>query len=133
MKKELDLKTWVIWALRKASYRWPPRNVALRAASVTKADYEKKSGEKTSKLVRNFYKCKGCGLVFSRRGVSIDHVAPVVDPRRGWQGFDAYITRMFVPSLGFQILCNGCHDKKTAKENKTRKQVRRGKLSGKTS
>jgi 5-methylcytosine-specific restriction endonuclease McrA len=126
MKKEMDLKTWVVWSLRKASYRWPPRNAALRASACTKEQYAKAPGEKVSKLVRNFYRCKGCALVFSRKGVSIDHIKPVVDPRKGFQGFDAYIERMFVQVGGFQILCNGCHDKKTKKENRSRK-VNKGK------
>ena len=121
MKKEMDLKTWVVWSLRKASYRWPPRNAALRASACTKEEYEKAPGEKVSKLVRNFYRCKQCRLVFSRKGVSIDHIKPVIDPKRGFQGFDVYIPRMFVQVAGFQILCNGCHDKKTKKENRSRK------------
>ena len=121
MQKPVDVKTWVIWALRKSSYRWPPRNAALRAAAATKAEYTAKPGEKVSKLVRNFYRCKTCKKVFSRRGVSIDHVRPVVDPKKGWRGFDEYITRMFCDQSGFQILCSLCHDAKTKKENKTRK------------
>ena len=122
--KPMDVKTWVIWSLRKCSYRWPPRNAALRAASCTKAEYTKKPGEKVSKLVRNFYRCTGCKKVFSRKRVSIDHIAPVVDPKRGFMGFDEYIKRMFVTKDGFQILCGTCHDTKSAKENRVRKATR---------
>jgi len=120
--KPIDLKTWVIWSLRKASYRWPPRNAALREAACTKAQYAKKPGEKVSKLVRNFYRCEKCRLVYARTGVSIDHIKPVVDPKKGWQGFDEYIARMFVGVSGFQILCTRCHDEKTKRENKIRKE-----------
>ena len=122
MKKPMDLKTWVVWSLRKASYRWPPRNAALRASACTKEQYAKAPGEKVSKLVRNFYRCKGCALVFSRKGVSIDHIKPVIDPKKGFQGFDVYIPRMFVPVAGFQILCDKCHDAKTKRETRTRTQ-----------
>lgn len=125
----MDLKTWVIWSLRKASYRWPPRNAALRAASATKAEYDKKPGEKVSKLVRNFYRCKRCSMVFSRKGVSIDHIKPVVDPNRGWKNFDEYIARMFVGASGFQILCNKCHDAKTKKEGEVRKEAKKKKAA----
>jgi hypothetical protein len=118
----LDIKTWVIWTLRKASYRWPPRNAALRAAAATKAEYAEAPGEKVSKLVRNFYFCNGCELVFSRRGVSIDHRKPVVDPKRGWQGFDEFIQRMFCATSGFQVLCKDCHDTKTKRENQARRR-----------
>ena len=125
--KSIDLKTWVIWALRKASYRWPARQAALRTASATKEDYREFPGEKVSKLVRNFYFCKYCGQVFSRKGVSVDHIQPVVDPKKGWQGFDEYIRRLFCEKDGFQILCGECHDAKTARENKNRKRGKRGK------
>lgn len=120
----IDLKQWVIWTLRKASYRWPPRQEALHNASVSKADYLKRPGEKVSKLVRNFYRCSKCFRVFSRKGVSIDHIEPVVDPRKGWQGFDVYIKRMFCAVYGFQVLCSTCHDAKTAKENIVRKKYK---------
>ena len=120
-----DLKTWVIWCLRKASYRWPPRQAALREAAVSKVYYLKHPGEKVSKLVRNFYKCAKCKLAFSRKGVSIDHVDPVVDPRRGWQGFDEYIKRMFCGKDGFQILCGTDHDEKTARERTIRTAAKR--------
>lgn len=123
----MDLKTWVIWSLRKASYRWPPRNAALRKSAATKAEYDKLPGEKVSKLVRNFYRCKACKKVFSRKGVSIDHIKPVVNPKRGWQGFDEYIRRMFCGADGFQILCGKCHDAKTAKEREVRKEAKKGK------
>ena len=120
--KPIDLKTWVIWSLRKASYRWPPRNACLREAACTKEQYAKKPGEKVSKLVRNFYRCEKCRLVYGRKGVSIDHIKPVIDPKKGWQGFDEYIARMFVGVSGFQILCKECHDEKTKRENKIRKE-----------
>jgi hypothetical protein len=122
---KVDLRTWVIWALRKASYRWPPRQAALQAMRAARADFRKHGGEKVSKLVRNFYFCAHCDKVFSRKGVSIDHVEPVVDPRHGWQGFDEYIKRMFCLVDGFQILCHNCHDTKTKKENKIRQKYRR--------
>lgn len=122
--KKIDLKTWVVWSLRKCSYRWPPRNAALRASAATKADYVKRPGEKVSKLVRNFYRCCVCKKVFSRKGVSIDHVQPVVDPKKGWQGFDEYIRRMFCDQRGFQILCGPDHDAKTQKENRIRRRAK---------
>ena len=123
--KSIDLKTWVIWALRKASYRWPARQAALRHAGVTKEEYQKKPGEKVSKLVRNFYACAKCDLRFSRKGVSIDHIEPVVNPKTGWEGFDEYIRRMFCSESGFQLLCGPCHDAKTKKENTVRRKERK--------
>lgn len=118
----IDLNTWLRWTLRKASYRWPPRNAALRAAACTKEQYAKHPGERVSKLVRNFYRCAKCRLVFSRKGVSIDHIKPVVDPKRGYRSLDEYAIRMFCSADGFQILCKVCHDAKTKAETGIRKK-----------
>jgi 5-methylcytosine-specific restriction endonuclease McrA len=120
-----DLKTWVIWSLRKASYRWPPRQQALRKSLATKDDFNKSGGENVSHLVRNFYWCAKCKKVFSRKGVSLDHIKPVVDPKKGWQGFDEFIRRMFCGIEGFQVICQECHNVKTQKENKVRKELRK--------
>jgi len=118
--KPVDLKTWVIWSLRKASYRWPPRNACLRDAKV---EVGKSSAiQKEYPRVRNFYECAGCEETYPRQQVSIDHIKPVVDPKKGWQGFDEYISRMFCGPDGFQILCKDCHDTKTKRENKVRKE-----------
>jgi len=125
--KSIDLKTWVIWSLRKASYRWPPRQRALAAAKMTI--------NKNSMLARafprcrNFYQCAKCEGVFVRKGVSIDHIEPVVDPKKGFQGFDEYVKRMFCQQEGFQIICNKCHDSKTAKERVIRMKTKKARAA----
>lgn len=119
----IDLKTFLVWTLRKASYRWPPRQKALSNAQVRVP----KSSELAKKYprCRNFYVCAKCSAMFPRSEVSIDHVQPVVDPKKGWQGWDVYLTRMFCNVAGFQILCSKDHDAKTKAENAVRKQYRR--------
>jgi 5-methylcytosine-specific restriction endonuclease McrA len=72
------------------------------------------------KRVRNFYVCNECTAVFPRKGVSADHVHPVVDPKVGFVDFNTYITRLFCERDGFQIICDECHNAKTAKERKVR-------------
>ena len=126
MKKQAgSLKEWVIWTLRKASYRWPPRNAAFRAASISKAEYLRNPGESVTKRVRNFFRCAICKKGFSRKGVSADHREPVINPKRGFEGFDVYIPRLLCEERGFQIICHTDHDKKTHKETKLRVKYRR--------
>ena len=125
MLKTLDVKQFVIWTLRKGSYRWFPRNACLRKAVLTKEEYATKPGEKVSKLVRNFYQCAGCKKGFSRKGVSLDHIRPVIDPKTGWRGFDEYVKRMFCDEGGFQVICKLCHNAKTKKENNVRSRVKK--------
>ena len=107
--KTFNFRSWLTWTLRKASFRWPPRTEALRAARVS----------------RGRYKCVGCEGEFTNKEVSVDHKEPVIDPKRGWQGWDSFIERMFCPASGFQILCNVCHYSKTEKERLVRTENRR--------
>lgn len=57
-----------------------------------------------------------------------DHTEPVI-PLEGWDGLDwtMYITRMFVNTDKFQILCRGCHELKTDTETQIRKMYRQKK------
>ena len=126
--KTPSFQTWVIWTLRKASYRWPARSAAFRRAAATIREFEDNEGierEKVSTRVRNFYWCKLCDLVFPRKLVSADHVRPVIDPARGFVDWNEYITRLFCSESGFQIICKECHDEKTKREGKVRTRVRR--------
>ncbi len=126
MKKANSFRTWLIWQLRRLSYRWAPRQHALRNAGVSREEYTKRPGEVVaSKLIRNFYRCAICKKVFSRKGVSVDHIKPVVDPKTGWAGWDEYVSRLFCGVDGFQIICGPDHDKKTKKEKKVRQKYKK--------
>lgn len=99
------LKKFIVPTLRRASYRWPARNEALKEARIS----------------RGMYKCNVCLDTFARKGVNVDHIEPVVDPIKGFEGWDVYINRMFCGKDGFQILCKTCHDFKSQEEKKIRK------------
>lgn len=103
-------KQFVINGLRRLSYRW----------------YGRWQAEKRSKVGRNQYICENpdCGVIVGKKDTSMDHTFPVVDPEKGWQGFDEYIDRMFCSPELFKRLCNDCHDKKTQQENSIRKETK---------
>jgi 5-methylcytosine-specific restriction endonuclease McrA len=105
------LKQFIVWTLRKASYRWAPRYKALKNAQVGK----------------DAYTCKECEKVFTRKGVQVDHIKPVVDPVLGFVTWDIYISRLFCSSEGYQILCKPCHKEKTGKEREVRREQRKTK------
>jgi 5-methylcytosine-specific restriction endonuclease McrA len=98
-----NFKSWMISQLRKASYRYPARNEALKRA----------------RRARNEYECAHCKKIFGRKDVQIDHIEPVVK-LQGFTSWDDYITRMFCPVEGYQILCKEDHDIKTQKEREQR-------------
>lgn len=109
------VKSFAINSLRRASYRWPGRYMAMKKAHIG----------------RNQYKCAHCpeGTVHPRKGVNLDHVIPVVDPETGYQNLDEYATRLLVEESGFQVLCIACHDKKTAEEDSRRPSKTKAKKS----
>ena len=110
-KKNFNKKTWVTSSLRRMSYRYPPRNEAL----------------KNGRVDRGLYKCAMCEGIFHQKEVKIDHVEPVV-PFTGFpmhpltQGPDwtIFMDRLFCDVEGFQLLCDPCHDQKTIIEDTMR-------------
>jgi hypothetical protein len=60
----------------------------------------------------------------------VDHIIPVV-PETGFptlpngkDDWNTYLERYFCGPEGLQVLCDPCHDIKTGKENKNRKENR---------
>lgn len=105
------VKSFARNALRRASYKWKPRNVVFKAA----------------RIARNQYVCNICKKIFGRKEVELDHVIPCV-PMEGWVSFDSFIERLFVQESGYQVICSVCHLEKSLKEGvKRRKKKMKGK------
>lgn len=102
--KEFNFKLWMVWQLRRASYRWPGRSKGF-------AQY---------RVERGVYKCNSCKDHFGSKEVQLDHITPIVDPSVGFTTWDEYISRMFCGPEGLQVLCKPCHKIKTKGENNVR-------------
>lgn len=105
-----DLKKLLIQILRRASYRSPARNQALKNARIS----------------RGLYRCNSCLNEFTRKQIAVDHIKPVV-PINGYKSgldFDAneFAERLFCEANNLQVLCKDCHKQKTKKENNCRKK-----------
>ena len=125
----VPLKTWLVWVLRKASYRWPSRYQALKDA----------------KVGPNTFKCASCHKDYKKQGkkriITVDHIIPCKDPKRpnAFQddlenckcGVCDFLRKMFCLPSGLQVLCKECHDKKTESEMGTRMKARRKKKEDK--
>ena len=107
-EKKQNLKTFTKGILRRATYQWKPRNQALVNARVE----------------RGRYKCSMCEELFRSTEVQIDHIEPVIDPRKGFTTWDDYIERLFCPVEKFQILCTVCHEQKTRIEDSLREHYK---------
>lgn len=104
------LKTFITSTLRGGFRKFPPKYETLKEASVGK-----KINPKTKRLAEHFT-CKSCNQVFPGKEVQVDHLAPVVCPKKGFVSWDEYIARLFCDKDNLQVLCSECHDKKTALE-----------------
>jgi len=108
MNRTLEDKKWANWLiqqLRRISYKWPER---------TKA-------KNRGRIERGLYRCNTCKQVFTSAAIQLDHIEPVIDPGKGFDGWDAYINRLFGDAEGLQVLCRPCHKTKTNKENAKRR------------
>lgn len=106
--KNPNLKTWLMSSLRRASYRWPPRNEALKEA----------------RIERGLYKCKICLSLIKKEEVNLDHIQPIVSIKDGFTNWDDVVNRLFCSKEGYQVLCELCHDSKTAIEDELRLKYR---------
>jgi 5-methylcytosine-specific restriction endonuclease McrA len=109
------LHSFIVSALRGAFRKYPAKYETLEAAFVGK-----KLNEKTNRMSKH-YVCNSCRGEFPTSDVNVDHINPVVNPERGFEGFDIFISRMFCGKENLQVLCSECHDKKTREENQVRR------------
>ena len=93
-------------ALRKSWRAWPPRNDVVRAATRPLANPTRKQRVETQ--------CNLCGGWFRRDQISVDHIIPCGRIDREMAG--EFIERLFVESVGLQVLCDQCHQDKTQEE-----------------
>jgi hypothetical protein len=107
MKKEFNLKYFLIATLRRSTYRYLPREECRRAAKVS----------------RGKYMCRFCEKIVARKDTKIDHILPVINPVEGFVSWDKYIERMFCGQEGFQLLCKECHDRKTKVERAIKQYI----------
>jgi hypothetical protein len=94
--------------LRRASYRWPWRSVATKRAWLEWGKYQ----------------CEKCKKVVPAKEKQLDHTLPVVDIKKGFEGWDKYCERLFTDSSGFKVLCLECHESKTKRENTLRRKYK---------
>lgn len=113
---EARFKSFVTSALRAASRRWPPKYKALKEAFAGR-----KVNVKTGKLAMH-YTCAACKKLYVATDVQVDHIKPVVDPKKGFVSWDSFIDRMFCEIENLQVMCKPCHKIKTDQEKLERKK-----------
>ena len=114
LKKVKKLKSWspngyIKSALRRI-WRWSP---------------ERREALSKSRISKGQYACASCLKSYDKKDVAIDHVDPVVDPRKGFEGWDVYICRLYCPARNLQALCRACHSIKSKEENALRRKCKK--------
>ncbi len=106
--------SFVISTLRAGARRWQPKYDTLNAAKT-----EKKINPKSGRLAQHF-QCSLCKNEFTQKDMEVDHIKPVVDPKKGFTTYDDFINRLFCEASNLQAICKGCHSIKTKKEKEIR-------------
>lgn len=108
------LKSFITSALRSGYNRYPPKYEILKEASVGKML------NKDTKRIAQHYKCAKCKGNYPAKKINVDHIEPVVDPKKGFIDWNTFISRLYCKKENLQVLCNTCHTKKTQQERKQR-------------
>ena len=108
--------SFITSTLRSGARRWQPKYDTLNAAKT-----EKKVNVKTGRLAQH-YRCELCSNEFTQKDMEVDHIKPVVDPKKGFTTWDDFIDRLFCEKQNLQAICKPCHLVKTKKEKEIRKK-----------
>ena len=113
---EARYRSFVTSTLRAGSRKWPPKYETLNAAKT-----EKEINKATKRLAQH-YLCAMCEQEYTQKDVQVDHIKPVIDPKKGFVSWDTYIDRMFCEGKNLQVLCKVCHAEKTKLEKEISKK-----------
>ncbi len=107
-------------ALRGASVRWPPKYEVRKASRVERGKYRCVGYKRRGHIVPASLPPKP-GNKKRINNVQVDHVVPVIDPKKGFTTWDSVVERMFCEADKLQVLCHECHQKKTQDERDQKK------------
>lgn len=110
---EARYRQFITSALRSAFRRWPPKSEVLKHAR-----FGTRRHPRMNRMV-NSYRCAICNHnSFTYGQMQVDHVKPVVDPKKGFIDWDTFIDRLFCEGPFLQAVCKPCHKKKSDLERK---------------
>lgn len=103
---------WLRSGLRQKSRWWKPvAEAKLRAR-------RKYSG--SNKRQKWEYQCVECTKWFAEKHINVDHIIQAGTLKCA-ADLPAFVEKLFCEVDGLQILCTSCHNRKTLKEQKTKK------------
>ena len=109
--------SFITSTLRAGARRWQPKYDTLNQSKT-----EKKINVKTGRMAQHF-RCEICAGEFTQKDMEVDHIQPVVDPKKGFVSWDVFINRLFCEAENLQAICKPCHLKKTNLEKQEKKNA----------
>lgn len=95
--------------LRQKSRWWKP---------ITQCKLDAKRAYKGPLKRQKFeYKCAHCEKWFAEKNINVDHTIPAGSLNCA-NDLPGFVERLFCETDNLQVLCSGCHNKKTADEKK---------------
>lgn len=103
-------------AIRRAFARSELRRSVLQMAKIIHSDPSRPR-------VKTWYRCTGCQKPFAQHQLEVDHISPVVPVNTTLEkmSWDDLINNTWCGKVGLQVLCEECHDSKSALEREQRK------------
>lgn len=101
-------------ALRAAWSKWPPKFDVLKRA--------RRPSQSSNKRLKHEFQCNECKQWFAQKDVAVDHIEPV-GTLRSHDDLPTFCQRLFVGVEKLQVLCDGCHARKTALERTQRAET----------
>ena len=100
-------------ALRQKSRWWKPIAVCkMNARRLYKG---------TNKRQKYEYQCNKCKKWYAEKEINVDHIIPAGSLNCA-DDLPQFVERLFCEKDNLQVLCTGCHDKKTLKEKQLKKK-----------
>lgn len=122
-KKEKGL---IKGALRRVFSRSDLRKAVIDTAEIRHADPK-------HPRVKRWSRCAECKEPTPRYKMQLDHKLPVValDEQFDQLSLDVFVDRLWCEEHNLTPMCRECHDSKSKAENKQRREIKKGRSSGK--
>jgi hypothetical protein len=119
-KKKYNLKSNITSALRKV-WQWHPGRTEAMKRAESGEHYVKIAKKSKKEYKAPYYKCEYCGVKTEK--IKVDHIETVVD-LTGFEDWNTYINRLFVPADKLRCWCKDCHDAVTLVQTQVRKKLK---------
>lgn len=93
--------------LRAMWQKWPVKWQVLAEA--------RRAYNGPDKRVKWEYQCNSCKKWYKTKEVSVDHIEPA-GSLKTYQDLPRFVEKLLCEKENLQVLCKGCHDKKTKEE-----------------